>query len=212
MAYRTDITPEFFFGGLSIEEYIEGMTRNRDLFEANYQNFVLTDDELTALRSIKGILHILVLTEDWCGDAIRYLPVLARMAEATGEWYIRFFYRDTHPELAGRWLKHGVRKAIPVLVFFDEKWNEHACFVEKPEPVYDEEDDARAAFASDHPELPDAHLPAGEMSQATLDIFAPYMRAFRLANTEKWEHYFATELTARLQSAASGEIVGSGCW
>jgi Thioredoxin len=205
MVYPTDITPDFFFGGLAIQEYIEGMTKNRELFEANYRNFRLSEDELTTLRSTKGALHILVLTEDWCGDAIRYLPALARMAEATGDWDIRVFYRDAHPDLAGRWLKHGVRRAIPVLVFFDEEWNEHACFVEKPEPVYDEEDDARAAFVSDHPDLPDGGLPAGEMSQATLDIFSPYMRAFRLTNTERWEHYFVTELTARLQSAALGK-------
>jgi hypothetical protein len=212
MAYRADITPDFFVGGLSIQEYIEGMTKNRDLFEANYQNFTLTDDELTALRSIKGILHILVLTEDWCGDAIRYLPALARMAEATGEWDIRVFYRDAHPDLAGRWLKYGTRRAIPVLVFFDGEWHEHACYVEKPEPVYDEVHDAQAAFAADHPDLPDAGLPPGEMSQTTLEIIAPHLRAFLLANTEKWEHYFVIELTARLQSAASGEVVGSGCW
>jgi hypothetical protein len=50
------------------------------------------------------------------------------------------------------------------------------------------------------------------MSQLTLDIFALYMRAFRLANTDRWEHFFAAELTSRLQSAASSEVVGAGCW
>src|ERR1700690_3613071 len=94
MADPADITPDFFYAGLSIQEYIEGMTKNRELFETNYRAFQLSDDELTRLRTLKGVLHILVVTEDWCGDAIRYLPALARMAEATREWDIRVFYRD----------------------------------------------------------------------------------------------------------------------
>jgi hypothetical protein len=208
----TNITPEFFYSGLALPEYIQGMTKNREMFEQNYHNFRLSDDELTALRFVKGALHVLVLTEDWCSDAIRYLPALTRMAEAAGQWDIRIFYRDAHPELAGRWLKHGTRSAIPVLVFLDAEWNEFACFVEKPEPVYGEEAVARNEFAASHPDLPDAALPAGEMSQSTLEIFTPYMRGFRLANTDRWEHFFAQELAARLQSATAGTAVGAGCW
>jgi hypothetical protein len=212
MAAPTDIAPDFYCSGLIVQDYIQGMTKNRELFESNYLTFRLTSDELTGLRDLKNRLHILLLTEDWCGDAIRYLPALVRMAEERAGWDIRIFYRDAHPDLADRWLKHGTHRAIPVLVFFDEEWNEYACFVEKPEPVYAEEADARAMFAADHPDLPDAALPAGEMSQSTLDLFAPYMRTFRLSNTDLWQHYFAVELTARLQSAESGEMVGAGCW
>jgi Thioredoxin len=212
MTTATDITSNFFFSGLALPKYIEGMTKNRELFEQNYRDFRLNEEELTALRSVKGVLHILVLTEDWCGDAIRYLPALARMSEAAERWDIRIFYRDAHPELAGRWLKHGTQRSIPVLVFLDEEWNKYACFVEKPEPVYGEEAIARADFAANHIELPDASLPAGEMSHSTLEIFTPYMKGFRLANTDRWEHFFVQELTTRLRSAASSQTVGAGCW
>jgi hypothetical protein len=212
MTSTTDITPEFFYSGLALSEYIEGMTKNRELFEQNYRNFRMTADELADVRSIKGALHVLVLTEDWCTDAIRYLPALVHMAEAAKQWDIRIFYRDAHPELAGRWLKHGTRSAIPVLVFLDGDWNEFACFVEKPEPVYPEEAVARADYATSHPDLPDAALPASEMSQTTLEIFTPYMRGFRLNNTDRWEHFLVTELAERLQNATSSEVSGVGCW
>jgi len=120
MTYPVDITPEFFYSGLKLQEYLEGMTKNRELFEANYRNFTLNEDELSALAALKGARHILVLTEDWCGDSVRYLPALARMAEVSEQWEIRFFYRDAHLDLADRWLKHGTHLAIPVIVFFDE--------------------------------------------------------------------------------------------
>ena len=210
MTYPVDVTPEFFYSGLTLQEYLEGMTKNREVFEANYSNFTLNEDELSSLATIKGTRHILVLTEDWCGDSNRYLPALARMAEALEHWEIRFFYRDAHLDMAGRWLKHGTHLAIPVIVFFDEEWNECGCFVEKPDPIYQEEADARLVFAAAYPDLPDAALPASEMSPQTLDIFAPYMRAFRLTNTQKWQHLFVAELTARLQRATS--MQGAGCW
>ncbi len=190
------ITPDFYYSGLAIPEYMAGMTKNREMFEENYRSFALTDDETSALRLLEGRSHVLVLTEDWCGDAIRYLPELGRMAEVVGDWDIRVFYRDEHPELGGRWLKHDEHRAIPVVVFFDADWNELAYFVEKPEPVYGEELAARAAFAAQHSDLPDAALPAGEMSQPTLDLFAPYMRAFRQANTDRWQHLFVGEIIA----------------
>lgn len=209
MTYPTDVTPDFFFSGLSLQEYIEGMAQNRDLLEANYSNFKLNREELAALASIKDVRYVLVLTEDWCGDAIRYLPALARMAEASGRWEIRIFYRDAHPDLAERWLKHGTRRAIPAIVFYDDDWNEVACFVEKPDPVYQEEADARMVFAAGYPDLPDAALLPSEMSPRTLEIFAPYMRAFRQANTLKWERLFAGEILSRLQSAVTE---GAGCW
>jgi hypothetical protein len=210
MTYPTDVTPEFFYGGMTLQEYLAGMTKNRELFEANYDNFKLSEGELTALAAVNGTRHILVITEDWCSDSLRYLPALARMAEAAGNWDIRFFYRDAHLDLASNWLKHGTRSAIPVIVLFDEEWNEAGCFVEKPDQVYEEEADARLVFAAAYPDLPDAALPASEMTPHTLDIFAPYMRGFRLTNTQKWQHLFVAELLARLQSAAIAE--GAGCW
>ena len=73
MTYPVDVTPEFFYSGLKLQDYLEGMTKNREVFEANYSNFTLNEDELSALATIKGTRHILVLTEDWCrfGSAIR---------------------------------------------------------------------------------------------------------------------------------------------
>jgi hypothetical protein len=206
----TKITQEFFYSGLPLADYMQGMTKYQEMFEDNYHNFQLTAGELDALHSVKGPIHILVLTEDWCGDAARYVPALAHMAEAAGTWDLRIFYRDAHPDLANRWLKHGTSKAIPVMVFFDADWHEFACFVEKPELVYQAELDARAAFADAHPDLPDAGLPAGEMTQPTLELFSPYMKGFRLTNTGKWQHLFATDLLSHLQNALSGTT--AGCW
>ncbi|MEO8288097.1 MAG: thioredoxin family protein [Chloroflexota bacterium] len=212
MSAPTGITPEFFYSGMNINEYINGMTKNRELFEENYRTFEMDGEEVAAFREVEQPTHVLVLTEDWCGDAMRYLPALVRLAETAQRWDVRIFYRDAHPDLAERWLKQGKHRAIPVLVFLDENWKEYACFVEKPALVYAEELAARAIFADDNSDLPDAALPAGEMSQSTHDLFAPYMRGFRLENTNRWQHLFISELTQRMGSATTSDAVGAGCW
>ena len=40
-----------------------------------------------------------MITEDWCGDALYNLPVLAKMVEGAPNVEMRVFLRDRNPEL-----------------------------------------------------------------------------------------------------------------
>src|SRR6476659_9685185 len=111
------------------------MSKNQELFEANYQSFTLQPQDQVFLDDLSAQLNVVVLAEDWCGDVMRYLPVFVRMAEAASTWNVRIFYRDQNPDLADHCLKDGKHRAIPVFLFFDKEMNERACFTEKPAPV-----------------------------------------------------------------------------
>jgi hypothetical protein len=126
---------------------------------------------------------------------------MACIAEAAG-WDLRVFYRDNNPHLADTWMKDGTHRAIPVFVFFDEQWNELAHFIEKPPEVYAAEAEARAIFAAEHPELPDASLLPAQMSQPTLDVYTLYIRAFRAEHNLEWQRLFARNIMRALGSAA----------
>lgn len=195
------IVAETYFDGLTMSEFVSGMSKNRETVEDNYRNFTLDPEQVECLREIPGPVRVLALAEDWCGDVVRYLPAMARMAEAAG-WDLRVFYRDHNPRLADAWLKEGKYRAIPVFAFFDEGWNEIAHFIEKPQEVYAAEAEARARFAEQHPELPDAAFLPGHMSQETLDVYAPYIRAFRAEHNLEWQRLFARHVMRLLGSAA----------
>jgi len=69
------------------------------------------------------VRHLLVLAEDWCGDASNTVPVLARWAERVDGLSLRILRRDEHPAVMDRYLTNGSR-SIPMVIALDEGFNE----------------------------------------------------------------------------------------
>ena len=88
------VTKERFAQGLTYAEYKAQMTRNQERLLANEAAVVLEPADLAFFRQLPAPFHVLVLAEDWCGDVINNLPVLGRMAEASGKLDVRIFLRD----------------------------------------------------------------------------------------------------------------------
>jgi hypothetical protein len=195
-----NISPERFAEGLTIPEYIEGMQKNREVFTGNYSNFTLKPEDAAFLRGLGLRLNVMVLVEDWCGDVLRYVPALARVAEAVPGWNVRLFYRDRNLDLSDGCLKDGKYRAIPAMLFYDEDMNEVACWIEKPAAVYAAEAQARRAFAAEYCYLLDAGLPLEDMSPRTRETYADYIKRFRAENHARWQQLFIDELKERLAS------------
>jgi hypothetical protein len=192
------ISPERFAEGLSVAQFVEGMRKNREIIEENYRVCQIGEEDAVLLRE-SGPLNVLVLAEDWCGDVVRYLPVMARMAEAAGNWSVGVFLRDQNPDMADLCLKDGEFRAIPVFLLFDGAWNNVACLIEKPQAVYAAEREASRQFASLHPDLSDAAGPTSEMSEQTLGLYFDFIRQFRLSRRAEWQQLFVQELGGKLR-------------
>ena len=82
------VTPERYAQGLTYDQYMQGIKVNKARFEEYYANIKLQPGQAAALRELTtsegGPNHMMVIGEDWCGDVVRELPVLARFAEAAG--------------------------------------------------------------------------------------------------------------------------------
>jgi hypothetical protein len=129
------VTPERFTGGMTWEQYLEHIKRNREKFEYNYAETVLTDDDAEAFRSLAarpdGPAKVLALGEDWCPDVFRGLPVMARIAEAAG-MELRIFPRDDNLDIMNEFLNHGEHQSIPALVFYTRDHRYIAHWIERP--------------------------------------------------------------------------------
>ena len=68
-------------------------------------------------------LRLLVIAEDWCGDASSTIPILARFADAAPGMELHVLRRDEHPELMDRYLTDGSR-SIPIVIALDEGYLE----------------------------------------------------------------------------------------
>lgn len=128
------ITRERFEQGMTYEQYKEQMTRSRERLEANEQTVAL-DPEVVAFFAEQPPMHVVALAEDWCGDVIANLPVLGRLAEASGTLDVRVFLRDQNLDLMGLYLKDGKHQSIPVFAFFDADFNALGHFIERPAAI-----------------------------------------------------------------------------
>lgn len=66
---------------------------------------------------------LLVIAEDWCGDASNTVPIVARLAELAPALELRIVQRDQHPELMDRYLTNGSR-SIPIVIALDDEFRE----------------------------------------------------------------------------------------
>ncbi|TSB44672.1 thioredoxin family protein [Alkalicoccobacillus porphyridii] len=115
---------QWFEKGLSRYAYIHSMEVNQDKLLDIYNQFHLDQPERQALHLLQPKkLRALILTADWCGDAMVNLPVFMRIAdEALIE--TRYFIRDNHLDLMDQYLTNGTSRAIPIIVVIDQEGHE----------------------------------------------------------------------------------------
>jgi ADP-heptose:LPS heptosyltransferase len=111
------------------------MRVNKERFVRFMREAGIGDEDREALRRLGPGLRILIVTEDWCGDALYSFPALARLVEGEPGVEVRVFLRDKSPDVMDQYLKRGLYRTIPVFVFFDERMNELARFMERQDVV-----------------------------------------------------------------------------
>jgi hypothetical protein len=127
------VTPERFAQGLTFAAYLAQMRTNKERFEKRMADALITPADREAIRGRK--LRILVITEDWCGDALVGFPGLAKLIDDAPNVEMRVFLRDANPDVMDQYLKRGLYRTIPVIVFFDEQMNELARYMERQDVV-----------------------------------------------------------------------------
>jgi len=124
-----------FAQGMTMSEYLDQMRVNKERFVRFMSEATIEDEDREALRRLGPGLRILVITEDGCGDALYSFPALARLVEDEPGVEMRVFLRDKNPDVMDRYLKRGLYRTIPMFVFFDERMNELARFMERQDVV-----------------------------------------------------------------------------
>lgn len=185
--------------GISIQQFVENMQKNQELYRDNYEKFTLKEEDEQFFRSLGRKLYVMVLAEDWCGDVLRYLPAFQRISEVVPNWEVRVFRRDDNLDLADLCLKEGKYRAIPVFKFLDEKMQDMGCFIERPPAVYEIEKNMGQLFATRYPEVPDALAPLEEMSENTRDLYTTFVRQMRAESRPAWQQLFVEEIKNRVR-------------
>src|SRR5512132_2716354 len=129
------VTKERFAQGMTVQQYLDQMGTNKDTFVKFLGEIKVTPEDRKALESPGKKLKCMIITEDWCGDALYNVPVLAKLVEGNPNIETRVFLRDKNPDLMDQYLNQGMFRSIPVFAFFDENMNEVARLLERPAKI-----------------------------------------------------------------------------
>ena len=192
MARETSVvTPQRFSEGFTYEDYMAQINVNKGRMDEYYANFKATDDEAQALQALNqrgdGPTKMLVLCEDWCGDVVRGLPVLARVAEAGG-FEMRVFPRDQHHDIMNEFLKNGEWMSIPTAVFYTRDHQYICHWIERPEAADREMVAIEEHIRTENPEITDQE-------------FGRQRRARTGAKAEDWQRASVVEIIELLKSS-----------
>ncbi len=83
------ITRERFEQGMTIEQYLAQMTQNQAALTENIAKATLRPEDVAFFQGLPEPVNALIITEDWCGDALANVPVLAKVASETGKLNLR---------------------------------------------------------------------------------------------------------------------------
>lgn len=122
---------ELFAGATRFEDFLAGVTVNADLWRALSRRASVSDEHAGRARVRRRQWRLLVILEDWCGDAVNIVPVIAALVRQAPNLEMRVVRRDEHPELMDSHLT-GTSRSIPVVILLDDQFNERAWWGPRP--------------------------------------------------------------------------------
>jgi hypothetical protein len=123
-----------FHSALPFPAFLERVNANAALWRDTYRLARVPSDAVARFAALPGRWHLLVIVEDWCGDAVNTVPLLARVAELAPNVDLRVIQRETHPALMDAHRTCGTR-SIPVVLILDEAFEERAWWGPRPRPL-----------------------------------------------------------------------------
>ncbi len=175
----TVVTPARFAKGLSFKDYLSQIKVNKDKFEEYYTSAAVSRDEAASFKKMVampgGPAKVLVLGEDWCPDVYRGLPVITKIAEASG-MELRMFPRDANLDIMNEFLNQGQFQSIPTVVFYtkDVKYITH--WIERPAFANEERAKITEQVKKEMPSLNDQDFRA-EMRKRTTPRYPAWQQA-----------------------------------
>ncbi len=124
-----------FENGARFDEYLASVKKNADLWRGIYARAVVSAADVTAVESTGRQWHLLVISEDWCGDAVNTVPVVARLAEQASNVSLRIISRDENLPVMDAHLSPTGGRAIPVVIVLDDTFAEVGWWGSRPEAL-----------------------------------------------------------------------------
>jgi hypothetical protein len=108
---------------LTFDEFVAGCkAKHCGLWQGIYQLARIPTWALQAVPPTAG-RKLLVIAEDWCGDASNTVPIIAKLADMAPGLELRVLARDENPALMDEYLTDGSR-SIPIVIALNDRFQE----------------------------------------------------------------------------------------
>jgi len=125
---------ERFLSGETFEEFLAKPKKYKDLWDGLYKRAVVPEAILARAKRLSQPWHLLILSEEWCGDSINTLPLVVRLIEAMPGADMRIVERDKNLDLMDAHLT-GASRSIPVIMLLDGDYVERGWWGPRPRPL-----------------------------------------------------------------------------
>ena len=186
---RSDLFQRVFRDADSYGDYLlTGNNRERAAWaRAEAALPALPDDAQIRLDPARRIVNVLCLSGIWCGDCVRSVPIVARLAHAAGPSVdFRLVDRDAIPELRDELRVLGAMR-VPMVVFLTEDFHEIGRYGDRPLTVYRDKAVTELGAACPLPGSADGGALAAETDE-WLDVFERMILMARLAPPLRARH------------------------
>jgi len=125
------ITKARYDGGETFADFLARPTLNHELWVALTHRVSIPLEYSGRVEALGGHWHLMVLSEDWCGDAVNIVPIVAKLTESVSNMDLRILARDENLDIMDAHLT-GTSRSIPIIILLDGKFEECGWWGPRP--------------------------------------------------------------------------------
>jgi Thioredoxin len=125
------ITKARYCEGETFAEFMARETINHALWVGITHHVSIPLEMSARVEALGGHWHLLVLSEDWCGDAVNIVPIVAKLTESVSNMDLRILARDENLDIMDTHLT-GKSRSIPIVILLNKKYEECGWWGPRP--------------------------------------------------------------------------------
>ena len=125
------ITKARYDAGETFADFLARPTVNHDLWVALTRRVLIPIEYSARVEALSGHWHLMVLSEDWCGDAVNIVPIVAKLTESVSNMDLRILARDQNLDIMDAHLTTTSR-SIPIIILLNKKFEECGWWGPRP--------------------------------------------------------------------------------
>jgi hypothetical protein len=126
-----EITRERYYKGETFADFMSRPIANHALWLAVTNRVLIPLDVSARIEALGGHWHLLVLSEDWCGDAVNIVPIVGRLAGSVSNMDMRILARDENLDIMDAHLT-GTSRSIPIVILLNQWFHECGWWGPRP--------------------------------------------------------------------------------